>query len=144
MLVSFISKYQEVESQIQRKSEELENLQSENNRLRTRLRCETEMRESAESKQQSLPKQQVDSRHENPSTSIQSNTRKGTLLMGSSVIQEITKKNFILDNDPVCKRGGRATDLTAELLSMPDNESYESIILQVGSNDCVNPFFSEE
>lgn len=70
--------------------------------------------------------------------------RKGTLLMGSSIIRDIRSESFDCVIDPICVRGGRVSDLTAELLSMPKEKSYENIILHVGSNDCTSDFFDSE
>ena len=67
----------------------------------------------------------------------------GTLLAGSSIIRDITQKNFQLDRKPICIRAGKVTDITNELLKLPTDSKYETIILQIGSNDCSNTTFME-
>jgi hypothetical protein len=37
---------------------------------------------------------------------------------------------------PLCVRGGKANDITNELLSLPKETKFENIMLLVGSNDC--------
>ena len=41
-------------------------------------------------------------------------------------------------------RGGEIADITARLLQLPVETKLENIILQVGSNDCVNANFSTD
>jgi len=45
--------------------------------------------------------------------------------MGSSIIRDIKSESLDCVIDPICVRGGRVSDLTAELLSMPREKSYE-------------------
>ena len=44
---------------------------------------------------------------------------------------------------PLCVRGGKANDITNELLSLPKETKFENIMLLVGSNDCASSSFNE-
>ena len=76
---------------------------------------------------------------------VESNIKKasGSLLAGSSIIRDINNKNYQLDMKPLCVRGGKANDITNELLSLPKETKFENIMLLVGSNDCASSSFNE-
>jgi hypothetical protein len=44
----------------------------------------------------------------------------------------------------ICVRGGVISDIAAQRLQLPTDTSLKNIILQVGSNDCVNHNFDIE
>ena len=64
----------------------------------------------------------------------------GTLLAGRSIIRDISRDSHFLEFDPICVRGGKVNDISERLLQ-PGCARYKTVILQVGSNDCVNPEF---
>ena len=143
ILSNFVIKYEGLESQLSEKSAELVNLREENARLRHRLgNAEKHSNDipHVSNTCQSLPCDHAKTIDEAEVIC----ERKGTLLMGSSIIRDIKSKSFDCVIDPICVRGGRVSDLTAELLSMPREKSYENIILHVGSNDCTSDFFDTE
>lgn len=146
MLEQFVSKYQEVECKLEHKSQEVENLQQENNRLRDSLTRDKKQENECESttKLNNHSCKKDDLRDKQRNSTENSKPHRGTLLVGSSVIRDITTDAFKLDNQPLCVRGGRVSDITAELLSKPVDEVYKNIILQIGSNDCASNLFDEE
>ncbi|CAC5422129.1 unnamed protein product [Mytilus coruscus] len=138
-----VSKYQEVECKLEHKSQEVENLQQENNRLRDSLTRDKKQENECEctTKLNNHSCKKDDLRDKQRNIAENSKPHRGTLLVGSSVIRDITTDAFKLDNQPLCVRGGRVSDITAELLSKPVDEVYKNIILQIGSNDCANDRF---
>lgn len=112
VLLSFVGQYEEVQTKMAQKSAELVHSQEENSRLRDRLK---------KGAQKSQP--EAVNTHP-PNTELEEEKkRRGTLLVGSSVIREITKYTFACDTDPICVRGGRVSDITAKLLSSSNDES---------------------
>lgn len=125
---------QSIVKELNNKTTELQLLQTENMRLRSILR------------QQDTDNVESNSNYETEEIIPSSNdtdivTCKGTLIAGSSVIKDITRERFILDNEPICVRGGRITDISAKLLDLPDDCMYDNLLLLVGSNDCVSDNF---
>ncbi|VDH92689.1 Hypothetical predicted protein [Mytilus galloprovincialis] len=139
-------KYQEVECKLEHKSQEVENLQQENNRLRDSLTRDKKQENECEitTKLNNHSCKKDDFRDKQRNSAENSKPHRGTLLVGSSVIRDITTDAFKLDKQPLCVRGGRVSDITAELLSKPVDEVYKNIILQIGSNDCASNLFDEE
>lgn len=143
ILSNFVTKYEGLESQLSEKSAELVNLREKNSRLRHRLG-------NAEKHSNDIPQvsntcQPLPCDHAKTIDEAEVICeRKGTLLMGSSIIHDIRSESFDCVIDPICVRGVRVSDLTAELLSMPKEKSCENIILHVGSNDCTSDFFDSE
>ena len=118
VLLSFVGQYEEVQTKLAQKSAELVHSQEENSRLRDRLK---------KGAQNSQP--EAVNTHP-PNTELEEEKkRRGTLLVGSSVIREITKYTFDCDTDPICVRGGRVSDITAKLLSSSNDEPDQNIIL---------------
>jgi len=67
-----------------------------------------------------------------------------TLLVGSSVIRDISTERFVLEMKPKCSRGGKVNDISLELIQLPVDTLYENILLQVGSNDCLDNDFDTD
>ncbi|CAC5401895.1 unnamed protein product [Mytilus coruscus] len=118
----------------------------ENNRLRDSLTRDKKQENECEctTKLNNHSCKKDDLRDKQRNIAENSKPHRGTLLVGSSVIRDITTDAFKLDNQPLCVRGGRVSDITAELLSKPVDEVYKNIILQIGSNDCASNLFDEE
>ena len=55
------------------------------------------------------------------------------LLMGSSIIREVSKDKLI-ETDVICKRGGKIADICDEVEKIPSH--YGHIALVIGGNDC--------
>jgi regulator of replication initiation timing len=118
VLLSFVGQYEDVHTKLAQKSAELIHSQAENSRLRDRLK---------KGAQNSQP--ETVNTHP-PNTELEEEKkRRGTLLVGSSVIREITKYTYDCDTDPICVRGGRVSDITAKLLSSSNDEPDQNIIL---------------
>ena len=132
----------------------IQELQSENARLRdngsvqthadhsdTDMRAEAEL-SGAQERHDFIEIPDLDmSSSENESTPV----RHDTLLTGDSIIRDITQSGFALDTEPICVRGGKVSDITARLLEL-SNESersklYNKIILHCGSNNAVQEDF---
>jgi hypothetical protein len=63
----------------------------------------------------------------------------------TTTLSQIDFETFTkFDNLPICVRGGVISDITAQRLQLPTDTSLKNIILQVGSNDCVNHNFDIE
>jgi hypothetical protein len=129
-----------------KKTEELSLLQSENDRLRTivdRSNAWNTISTTTICTENDLFDQpeKVDDGTDNKANKCSKQEPSGTLLTGSSIIRDITKKKYNLDSVPICVRGGVISDITAQLLQLPTDTSLKNIILQVGSNDCVNHNF---
>ena len=124
---------QNLVQELNNKTTELQLLQSENMRLRSIVRQQTtDNVGSSENSQTEI----------SPSSEASDNgTCTGTMIAGSSVIKDITSARFILDNEPLCIRVGKITDISARLLELPDDCMYNNLILLVGSNDCVRENF---
>lgn len=60
------------------------------------------------------------------------------------LIRDIIRDKFHLDSEPLCVHGCCVTSITAELLIKPDDEIYENIIQQIGSNNCTNAYFDAD
>ena len=131
-----------------KKTEELSLLQSENDRLRTIVdRSNTQntifTTICTENDLFDQPKK-VDDGADNKANKCSKQEPSGTLLTGGSIIRDITKKKYNLDSVTICVRGGVISDITAQRLQLPTDTSLKNIILQVGSNDCVNHNFDIE
>ncbi|CAG2206239.1 unnamed protein product [Mytilus edulis] len=96
----------------------------ENNRLRDSLtrdkKQENECESTAKLNNHSCKKDDLRDKQRNSAEN--SKPHIGTLLVGSSVIRDITTDAFKLDDQPLCVQGGRVSDITAELLSKPVDE----------------------
>ena len=136
ILSKFVSKYEETELKLAEKITETAHLQDENIRLRQRLNTNEKENRSLE--------QDLLGETMKTNTEELREQNHGTLLTGSSIIRDINQKDFDIDTEPICIRGGHVSDITAALLNKPDNEKYDNIILQVGSNNCTNTFFNPE
>ena len=49
-----------------------------------------------------------------------------------------------LEMKPKCIRGGKVNDISLELMQLPVDTLYENILLQVGSNDCLDNDFDTD
>lgn len=140
MLSAFMKKYEDTETKLAQKTEELVQAQEENLRLRERIKSPCPITKNGKTTYiyPKLPKELL------PVIELEKadNKRKGTLLIGSSIIRDIKKDSYNIDREPVCIRGGRISDITASLLGI--EEEYENIILQVGSNDCCSDRFNKD
>ena len=136
ILSKFVSKSEETELRLAEKITETAHLQDENIRLRQRLNTNEKENRSLE--------QDLLGETMKTNTEELREQNHGTLLTGSSIIRDINQKDFDIDTEPICIRGGHVSDITAALLSKPDNERYDNIILQVGSDNCTNTFFNPE
>jgi len=97
-----------------------------------------------------VPTQQIDFNNpcsnnmDDSSMTRQHRKSSGTLLVGSSIIRDISTKRFVMEMKPKCIRGGKVNDISLELMQFPVDTLYENILLQVGSNDCLNNDFDTD
>ena len=154
------------------KTEMIQSLQDENNRLRNMINSQhSNTQDSRAAANVNVPSYKnilanetasEDNNITRPSSSVQSVVNddakeystneplstgqkpKGTLLIGSSIIRDINTTRFHLDSEPKCIRGGKVVDVTAELLKLPSDCFLENIIIQVGSNDCTGNLFDSD
>ena len=150
-LMPYVSENEKLRKQLEENTKDRERLQAENSRLRKRIST-TEVQNRLESVTRATTSNLVtvsETEEQNtPMTgeaSVESNIKKasGSLLAGSSIIRDINNKNYQLDMKPLCVRGGKANDITNELLSLPKETKFENIMLLVGSNDCTSSSFNE-
>jgi hypothetical protein len=72
--------------------------------------------------------EKVDDGTDNKANKCSKQEPSGTLLTGSSLIRDITKKKYNLDSVPICVRGGVISDITAQLLQLPTDTSLKIIL----------------
>ena len=128
--------------QLASKIADIQELQSENARLRAHVPSNGRLNNGTNSEPKSDSPDVIIINE--PDRAVK---EKSFLLVGDSIIQDITPNNFDIDSKPVCDTTGKLTDITAYLINLNDsdpNQTYNKIIIHCGSNDAMDPEFSPE
>ena len=121
---------------------DIQELQSENARLRVQNSSNGRLNKSTNSESKSDSSDVIILSVPDETTTV-----KASLLVGDSIIQDITPNNFNMDSKPMCEPAGKINDLTAKLLEKNESDanlSYNKIIIHCGTNDAMDPDFSVE
>ena len=121
---------------------DIQELQSENARLRVQNSSNGRLNNGTNSEPKSDSSDVIILSVPDETTTV-----KASLLVGDSIIQDITPNNFNMDSKPMCEHTGKINDLTAKLLEKNDSDtnlSYNKIIIHCGTNDAMDPDFSVE
>ena len=107
-LMPFIKENERLKTQLESQTKDLERLEAENARLRQRLTNQTSD-QPLSTKLDSIKRSDKSIESQPTEPRLQPVTQKptGTLLVGSSIIRNITERNFHLNHKPICIRGER-------------------------------------